>query len=65
MELWAAIRSLGRSGLRAMVERNCRQAQLFASCLRSAGSAVLNEVVLNQVLMKGRGAGLLQPNGKP
>jgi glutamate/tyrosine decarboxylase-like PLP-dependent enzyme len=51
VELWAAIRSLGRSGLRAMVERNCRQAQLFASRLRSAGFAVLNEVVLNQVLV--------------
>ncbi len=51
VELWAAIRSLGRSGLRAMVERNCRQAQRFASRLRSAGFGVLNEVVLNQVLV--------------
>lgn len=51
VELWAAIRSLGRSGLRAMVERNCHQAQLFASRLRSAGFEVLNEVVLNQVLV--------------
>lgn len=51
VELWAAIRSLGRSGLRALVERNCRQAQRFASRLRSAGFAVLNEVVLNQVLV--------------
>lgn len=51
VELWAAIRSLGRSGLCAMVERNCRQAQRFASRLRSAGFDVLNEVVLNQVLV--------------
>lgn len=51
VELWAAIRSLGRSGLRSMVERNCRQAERFASRLRSAGYAVLNEVVLNQVLV--------------
>jgi len=51
VELWAAIRSQGRSGLRAIVERNCRQAQLFSSRLRSAGFAVLNEVVLNQVLV--------------
>jgi glutamate/tyrosine decarboxylase-like PLP-dependent enzyme len=51
VELWAAIRSLGRSGLRAMVERNCHQAQRFASHLRSAGFAVLNDVVLNQVLV--------------
>ncbi|HLJ87107.1 MAG TPA: aminotransferase class V-fold PLP-dependent enzyme [Candidatus Angelobacter sp.] len=51
VELWAAIRSLGRSGLRDMVERNCRQARLFASRLRSAGFSVLNDVVLNQVLV--------------
>jgi glutamate/tyrosine decarboxylase-like PLP-dependent enzyme len=51
VELWAAIRSLGRSGVRDLVERNCRQAQLFASRLRSAGFAVLNDVVLNQVLV--------------
>ena len=51
MELWAAIRSLGRSGLRATVERSRRQAQLFASRLRSAGFAELNEVVLNQLLV--------------
>ncbi|HET6176279.1 MAG TPA: aminotransferase class V-fold PLP-dependent enzyme [Candidatus Sulfotelmatobacter sp.] len=51
VELWAAIRSLGRSGLREMIERNCRQARLFAERLRSAGFAVLNDVVLNQVLV--------------
>jgi glutamate/tyrosine decarboxylase-like PLP-dependent enzyme len=38
IELWAAIRSLGRSGLREMIERNCRQARMFADCLRAAGS---------------------------
>ena len=46
IELWAAMRSLGRSGLREMIERNCRQARLFA-----AGFAVLNDIVLNQVLV--------------
>lgn len=51
VELWATIRSLGRSGVRSMIERNCRQAQLFAERLRGAGFAVLNEVVLNQVLV--------------
>jgi len=50
IELWAAMRSLGRSGLREMIERNCRQARLFADRLRSAGFRVLNDVVLNQVL---------------
>jgi glutamate/tyrosine decarboxylase-like PLP-dependent enzyme len=51
IELWAALRSLGRSGLREMIERNCRQARLFAERLRSAGFRVLNDVVLNQVLV--------------
>jgi glutamate/tyrosine decarboxylase-like PLP-dependent enzyme len=51
IELWAAIRSLGRVGLREMIERNCRQAALFADRLRTAGFTVLNQVVLNQVLV--------------
>jgi glutamate/tyrosine decarboxylase-like PLP-dependent enzyme len=51
IELWAAMRSLGRSGLREMIERNCHQAQLFAERLRAAGFRVLNDVVLNQVLV--------------
>jgi glutamate/tyrosine decarboxylase-like PLP-dependent enzyme len=51
VELWAAIRSLGRSGLREMIEQNCRQATLFADRLRAAGFEVLNDVVLNQVLV--------------
>ncbi len=51
VELWAAMRSLGRSGLREMIERNCRQAKVFAERLHKAGFAVLNDVVLNQVLV--------------
>jgi glutamate/tyrosine decarboxylase-like PLP-dependent enzyme len=51
IELWAAIRCLGRDGLREMIERNCRLAGLFAERLQSAGFEVLNEVVLNQVLV--------------
>ena len=51
VELWAAMRSLGRSGLREMIERNCHQAKLFAQRLRTAGYTVLNDVVLNQVLV--------------
>ncbi|MGC1448675.1 MAG: aminotransferase class V-fold PLP-dependent enzyme [Candidatus Sulfotelmatobacter sp.] len=51
IELWAAMRSLGRTGLREMIERNCRQAKLFADRLRVAGFTVLNDVVLNQVLV--------------
>jgi glutamate/tyrosine decarboxylase-like PLP-dependent enzyme len=51
IELWAAMRSLGRSGLRELIERNCRQAKRFAEGLRAAGFQVLNDVVLNQVLV--------------
>jgi len=51
VELWAALRSLGRTGLREMIERNCRQARLFAERLGGAGITVLNDVVLNQVLV--------------
>jgi glutamate/tyrosine decarboxylase-like PLP-dependent enzyme len=51
VELWAAMRSLGRSGLRELIERNCKQAKLFAHLLRKAGFRILNDVVLNQVLV--------------
>ncbi len=51
IELWAAIRSLGRSGLRDMVEGNCRATKLFAKRLRDAGFTILNDVELNQVLV--------------
>jgi glutamate/tyrosine decarboxylase-like PLP-dependent enzyme len=51
VELWAAMRSLGRSGLQDLIERNCRAAKTFAERLREAGFAILNEVVLNQVLV--------------
>jgi glutamate/tyrosine decarboxylase-like PLP-dependent enzyme len=51
IELWAAMRSLGRDGLRDLIERNCRLAKLFADRLHDAGFEVLNDVVLNQVLV--------------
>jgi glutamate/tyrosine decarboxylase-like PLP-dependent enzyme len=51
VELWAAMRSLGRSGLQDLIERNCQQAKLFAQRLGAAGFAILNDVVLNQVLV--------------
>jgi glutamate/tyrosine decarboxylase-like PLP-dependent enzyme len=51
IEVWAALRSLGRQGVAEMVERNCCQAARFAEGLRQAGYRVLNEVVLNQALV--------------
>jgi glutamate/tyrosine decarboxylase-like PLP-dependent enzyme len=51
VELWAALRSLGRSGLAALIERTCAHAKRFAQVLRAAGAEVLNDVVINQVLV--------------
>jgi glutamate/tyrosine decarboxylase-like PLP-dependent enzyme len=51
--IWAALRSLGRSGVTDLVERCCRHARGFADALAAAdGVEVLNEVVLNQVLVR-------------
>jgi len=50
-ELWAALKSLGKSGLRELVERTCAYAVKFADGLRAAGFTVLNDVVINQVLV--------------
>ena len=51
VEVWAALRSLGRAGVTELIERNCRQARRFAAGLRAAGFKILNDVVLNQVLV--------------
>ena len=52
VEVWAALKSLGRSGLAEMVERTCKHAQRFAEGLQAAGHSVLNEVVINQVMVR-------------
>jgi glutamate/tyrosine decarboxylase-like PLP-dependent enzyme len=51
IEVWAALAMLGRSGVADLVSRSCRLAARFADGMRAAGFAVLNEVVLNQVLV--------------
>ena len=51
VDVWAVLRSLGRSGLADLVERNCRQARRFADAFTAEGFPVLNDVVLNQVLV--------------
>ncbi|MDH3665588.1 MAG: aminotransferase class V-fold PLP-dependent enzyme [Paracoccaceae bacterium] len=50
VEVWAALQSLGRSGLAEMVQRNCRQARRMAEGLAQGGAEILNEVCLNQVV---------------
>jgi glutamate/tyrosine decarboxylase-like PLP-dependent enzyme len=51
IEIWAALRSLGRAGLADVIDRSCDHARHFAHALEMAGHHVLNEVVLNQVLV--------------
>jgi glutamate/tyrosine decarboxylase-like PLP-dependent enzyme len=51
VEIWAALRSLGRTGLADLIESSCQHAARFAEGLTTAGYRVLNDVVLNQVLV--------------
>lgn len=51
--VYAALRSLGRCGVAAMIERCCRLAVRFADRLRSDRRIrILNDVVINQVLVR-------------
>ncbi len=49
---YAALRSLGRDGVREMVERGCRLATRMADGLRGSGVEILNDVVLDQILAR-------------
>ena len=51
IEVWAALYSLGRSGLADLIERTCNYAKIFAEGLNAAGFEILNDVVINQVLV--------------
>jgi glutamate/tyrosine decarboxylase-like PLP-dependent enzyme len=58
--VYAALRSLGRSGLRELVDRCCTLARRMAAQLEAHPSVrILNDVVLNQVLVR------VQPDGMP
>jgi glutamate/tyrosine decarboxylase-like PLP-dependent enzyme len=50
--VYAAIRELGATGIAAMIENSCERARQFAEILGSAGLEILNDVVLNQVLVR-------------
>lgn len=57
--VYAAIRSLGRSGIADLIDRCCSHARRFGRALAQApGVEILNEVVLNQVLVR-----FLDPGG--
>jgi glutamate/tyrosine decarboxylase-like PLP-dependent enzyme len=52
IEVWAALRTLGRSGVADLVQRACATAVAAAERLAGHGFEVCNEVVLNQVLLR-------------
>jgi glutamate/tyrosine decarboxylase-like PLP-dependent enzyme len=55
--LYAALRQLGRRGVSDLVERCCRHASRFAELLGAEpGVQILNDVVLNQTLVRFEGA---------
>jgi glutamate/tyrosine decarboxylase-like PLP-dependent enzyme len=52
VSVWAALRSLGRSGLEDMLDRNVRHARRLADGLKAMGLNVLNDGPINQVLAR-------------
>jgi glutamate/tyrosine decarboxylase-like PLP-dependent enzyme len=51
--VWAAIRELGRVGVADLVERTCAHARTLATGLAEIeGCEIINDVVLNQVLLR-------------
>ena len=52
--IWAALRTLGRDGVAEMVERHCALATRLAEGVSGLGLEIVNRVVLNQVLVRGR-----------
>lgn len=51
VELWAALKSLGKAGLAELIERTCAHARRFAKGFDEMGYEILNDVVINQVLV--------------
>lgn len=54
IEVWAVLRTLGRAGVADLIHRTCAYAQAIAAALVDAGLEVVNDVVLNQVLVRAR-----------
>lgn len=52
IELWALLKSLGRSGVDSLITQLCEHAKSFARQLRSHNFHILNDVVFNQVLVR-------------
>ena len=52
VEVWAVLRTLGRQGVTDLITRTCDHAKTMTARLRQAGLQILNDVVLNQVLVR-------------
>ncbi len=50
VEIWAALRSLGREGVSDLIDRSCAHARSLAQKLEELGFEILNDVVLNQLI---------------
>ncbi|MCP5381700.1 MAG: aspartate aminotransferase family protein [Kordiimonadaceae bacterium] len=50
IEIWAALKFLGKDGFTDLIERTCDYAKYFASELEKMGFEILNDVVINQVV---------------
>src|SRR6266536_6664186 len=50
IELWAVLKTLGRQGVRRLIEQLCENARSFARLLSEQGFQIHNDVVFNQVL---------------
>ncbi len=51
VDVWAALKSLGRAGIGELIDKHCRQAERFARGLADAGYEILAPVTMNQVLV--------------
>ncbi|MBT6033725.1 MAG: aspartate aminotransferase family protein, partial [Kordiimonadaceae bacterium] len=50
IEIWAALKFLGKDGVGDIIDRTCSHAVHFASELEKMGFEILNDVVINQVV---------------
>jgi len=50
VEVWAAIKEMGKEGIVDLINRCCKHAEALATGLRGMGYEILNDVVLNQVV---------------
>jgi glutamate/tyrosine decarboxylase-like PLP-dependent enzyme len=50
IEIWAALKHLGKDGLSEMIDRTCNHAKHFASEMEKLGIIIMNDVVINQIV---------------